>query len=109
MSDQPSDKAEMPDQLFVEPLSGMALDRAIDEQVMGNTEGQYLTPYHLTMGRAWRVVEHLRAKGWSFTLRDCGDGWHAEFHRPGCRVGQGGDSAPEAICRAGLGTVGPDA
>ena len=99
--------------LATPPLSGFELDRAVDERVFGVSydleDPHYLTPYSLTVGRAWRVVEHLAAQGWRLSLVQTSldpSRWCAAFRhgRRELRVEVWADTAPEAICRAALNT-----
>jgi len=90
------------------PLSGIDLDRAVEERIFGKPcTSPFPPPHAVSIAAAWRVVEHLRGQGWGFILQDIGPGpdWYACFYRPGCRVAQGGATAPEAICRAALSVV----
>lgn len=61
--------------------------------------------YTSDMGHAWKVVEVMRAAGWSFELTvstDFAKGARAWFYRDGCEGSESAGTAQLAICRAAL-------
>lgn len=106
--------------------AGREMDAAVHRAVFGE-EPRYVQPvwfvgvaelprYSTHIAAAWLVVERLKEDRWGLNLnyRSDGDDYECEFDRDqgthwDTHPSQFAPTAPEAICRAALAAVAPDA